>query len=115
MIEFHTVSEIVYGLFFTPFVAQAFMSERSSEIEPRACPTHRPIELDRHFGTIIAIAVDHDAAEPQHTNHNCARLLYIYGRLARDDKALELAYDVIKLLETDGLVYTKKVMVVCVC
>ena len=40
---------------------------------------------------------------------------YIYGRLARDDKALELAYDVIKLLETDGLVYTKKVMVVCVC
>ena len=40
---------------------------------------------------------------------------YISGRLARDDKALELAYDVIKLLETDGLVYTKKVMVVCVC
>ena len=40
---------------------------------------------------------------------------YISGRLARDEKALELAYDVIKLLETDGLVYTKKVMVVCVC
>ena len=40
---------------------------------------------------------------------------FIYGRSAREDKALELAYDVIKLLETDGLVYTKKVMVVCVC
>ena len=40
---------------------------------------------------------------------------YIHDRFARDDKKLELAYDVIKLLETDGLVYTKKVMVVCVC
>ena len=40
---------------------------------------------------------------------------YIHDRFARDDKKLELAYDVIKLLETDSLVYTKKVMVVCVC
>ena len=40
---------------------------------------------------------------------------FIAGTRARDEKARELAYDVIKLLETDGLVYTKKVMVVCVC
>ena len=33
----------------------------------------------------------------------------------REDKALELAYEVIKHLKTDGLVYTKKVIVVCVC
>ena len=42
-------------------------------------------------------------------------LEFIAGTRARDEKARELAYDVIKLLETDGLVYTKKVMVVCVC
>ena len=37
-------------------------------------------------------------------------LEFIAGTRARDEKARELAYDVIKLLETDGLVYTKKGM-----
>ena len=108
-------------MFFTPFVAQAFMSERSSEIEPCACPTiiasanlqHRPFELDKHFGN------DHrDCIGLRCSGVNAqivSALDYISGRLARDEKALELAYDVIKLLETDDLVYTQKGMVVGVC
>ena len=65
--------------------------------------------------TIIAIAVAQDVAATKSQPANLPALEHIATTEPRSNRALQLAYDVIEHLEKDGLVYRKKVMVICVC